>query len=155
MLAVEVISMSKSLITKTWIGGLIAFAAGIVVAIVGVFLMLAYGGTFTQVAGDPNNYNFTPNINGFFWTTVMLIVLGGLIGLVGAIAQFVAWIGGLINSFRLTDKTWFAILLVGGVLAFGFAPIGFAVMLAYVITAPEGYAEAKPAVPRQELAPTA
>jgi hypothetical protein len=147
--------MTKSLITKTWIGGLITFAAGIVVTIVGVFLMLAYGGTFAQVAGNPNNYTFTPDINGFFWTTVMLIVIGGLVGLIGSIAQLVAWIGGLVNSFKLTDKTWFAVLLAGGVLALGFAPIGFAVMLAYVVTAPDGYTEAQLPTPSPKLAPTA
>lgn len=128
--------MTKSLITRIWIGGLAVFAAGIVVAIVGVFLMLAYGGTFTQVAGT-NSYDFNPNINGFFWVTVGLIVAGGLIGLVGSLVQFVAWIGGLVNSYRLPDKAWFFVLLLGGVLSLGFAPIGFAAMIAYVIAAPE------------------
>jgi hypothetical protein len=130
--------MTKSLITKTWIGGLVVFGAGIVVAIAGIFLMLAYGGTFTQVAGNPNNYNFQPNMNGFFWTTVMMMILGGVIALIGSVVQLVAWIGGLVNSYALPDKTWFAVLLAGGILSFAFAPIGFAVMVAYVIAAPDG-----------------
>jgi hypothetical protein len=148
----EVNHMTKSLVTKTWISGLIVFTAGILVAIVGVFLMLAYGGTFSQVSTNPNNYDFTPNIDGFFWTTVMLIVVGGIVALAGSIVQFVAWIGGMVNSYRLPDKTWFAVLLIGGVLAFAFAPIGFAAMLAYVIAAPE--AEHVPAMPAPRLAPT-
>lgn len=77
MLSSEVIYMTKSMITKVWIGGLAVFAAGIVVSIVGAFLMLGYGGTFTQVAGT-SNYNFVPNINGFFWLTVGLAVTAGL-----------------------------------------------------------------------------
>jgi hypothetical protein len=129
--------MTKSLINKIWIGGLAVFAAGIILAVVGVFLMLAYGGTFTQVA-DANNYNFNPNINGFFWVTVGLIVTGGVITFAGSVAQFVAWIGGLINSYALPDKAWFAILLIGGLLSFAFAPFGFAAMLAYVVAAPDG-----------------
>jgi hypothetical protein len=150
--------MTKSMITKVWVGGLAVFAAGIVVAMVGVFLMLGYGGTFTQVAGT-NNYDFVPNLNGFFWVTVGLIVAGGVIGLIGSIVQFAAWIGGLVNSYVLPGKSWFLVLLLGGLLSFFFAPIGFAAMIAYVIAAPDGalYRQAQVPAPAQQprpLAPT-
>ncbi len=150
--------MTKSLITKVWIGGLAVFAAGIVVAIVGVFLMLGYGGTFTQIAGT-DNYNFVPNMNGFFWVTVGLIVAGGVIGLIGSIFQFAAWVGGLVNSYVLPGKGWFLVLLLGGLLSFFFAPIGFGAMIAYVIAAPDGtlYRHAQVPAPAQQprpLAPT-
>jgi len=128
--------MTKSTITKSWIGGLAVFAAGIIVAGVGVFGMLAYGGTFTQVPGS-SNYDFTPTINGFFWTTVGLIVAGGVVGLIGSLVQLVAWIGALVNSYALPEKTWFLVLLLGGLLSFAFAPIGFAAMVAYVVAAPD------------------
>lgn len=151
--------MTKSTITKIWIGGLVTFAAGIVVAIVGVFLMLAYGGTFTQVAGNPNNYDFMPNMNGFFWLTIGLIVVGGVIALVGGIVQLAGWIGALVNSYMLPDKTWFFILLLGGILSFAIGLIGFAVMIAYVIAAPDGTQYRQPAAPAPAqpttLAPTA
>ncbi len=149
--------MTKSMITKTWIGGLVVLAAGLVVAGVGVFLMLAYGGTFTQVAGNPNSYDFVPTINGFFWTTVGLMVLGGVFALVGGIVQLVAWIGALINSYALPEKSWFAILIVTGVLSFFLAFIGFAGMLAYVIAAPDGepYRRAQAPGGAPKLAPTA
>jgi len=129
--------LTKSAVTRTWIGGLAVFAAGIVVAIVGIFLMLAYGGTFSQIAGT-NNYNFTPDMNGFFWTTIGIIVVGGVLSLIGSIVQLAAWIGGLVNSYMLPEKAWFGILLAGGVLSLAFAPIGFAAMLAYVVAAPDG-----------------
>lgn len=150
--------MSKSTITKTWIGGLIGFAAGIGVSLVGVFLMLGYGGTFTRI-GDTNNYNFTPDMNGFFWTAVTVIVIGGIVALAGSIVQLAAWIAALYNSYRLPDKTWFAILLVGGLLGFMFAVIGFAVMVAYIVAAPEGMAYDRTAAPaslpqQRPLAPT-
>ncbi|HXM57411.1 MAG TPA: hypothetical protein VOB72_18585 [Candidatus Dormibacteraeota bacterium] len=129
--------MTKSIITKVWIGGLAVFAAGIVVAIVGVFLMLGYGGTFTQIAGT-DSYDFQPNMDGSFWVPIGLIVIGGLIGVIGSITQFVAWVGGLVNSYALPSKAWFLALLLGGLLSFVFAPIGFGAMLAYVVGAPDG-----------------
>jgi hypothetical protein len=129
--------MTKSTITKSWIGGLAVFAGGIIVAAAGVFLMLGYGGTFTQVPGT-NHYDFTPALNGFFWTTVGLIVIGGVIGLIGSLVQLVAWIGALVNSYALPEKTWFIVLLLGGLFSFAFAPIGFATMVAYVAAAPDG-----------------
>ena len=134
--------MIKSTVTRTWIAGLAVFAAGIVAAIVGVFLMLAYGGTFTQV--DTNSYDFTPAMNGLFWSALSIIVAGGVITLVGSIVQLAAWIGGLFNSYLLPSKAWFTILLVGGLLSFFFAPIGFAAMLAYVVAAPDGEAFRQP-----------
>ena len=150
--------MTKSMITKVWIGGLAVFAAGIVVAIVGVFLMLGYGGTFTQIVGT-NTYNFVPNLNGFFWVTVGLIVAGGVVGLIGSITQFAAWIGALVNSYALPDKVWFLVLLLGGLLSIAFVPIGLAVMIAYVIAAPDGmpYRQAQASTLAQQprpLAPT-
>ncbi|HEX6349139.1 MAG TPA: hypothetical protein VF160_07080 [Candidatus Dormibacteraeota bacterium] len=152
--------MTKPVITKTWIGGLVTFAAGIVLALAGVFLMLGYGGTFTQVAGTTNSYDFVPNLNGFFWVTVSLIVGGGVVAAVGGIVQLVAWIAGLFNSYALPEKSWFLVLLLGGLVSFVFAPAGFAAMLMYVIAAPDGtpyrQAQAPVAGPQAgSLAPTA
>jgi hypothetical protein len=52
--------------------------------------------------------------------------------------QLAAWIGALFNTYMLPSKAWFLILLLGGVLSIVLAPIGFAVMLAYVVAAPDG-----------------
>src|SRR5579864_6952613 len=147
----EVDRMTKSALTKTWIGGLAVFSAGIVVALVGVFLMLAYGGTFSQIAGT-GNYDFHPDLNGVFWTTIGVIVAGRVVALVGGIVQLAAWIAALVNSYGLVDKTWFIILLIGGLLGLGFAPLGFAAMVAYVVAAPEGLS-ASPQPPAAPVAP--
>jgi hypothetical protein len=155
-MSAEVVHMKKSTIARTWIGGLAVFAAGIFLSIVGVALMLAYGGTFTQVAGT-NSFSFAPDMSAVFWATVGVTVFGGMLSLIGSIVQFVAWIGGLFNSYLLTSKGWFAVLLGGGVLSFAFAPIGFAAMLAYVVAAPDGepYAQRRvPAMTQTPLAPT-
>lgn len=150
--------MTKPMITRTWIAGLVVLAAGLVVAAVGVFLMLGYGGTFTRIAGTAN-YDFVPKLDSFFWSTVAAIVAGGVLAVIGGIVQLAAWIGGLVNSYRIPDKTWFVILLLGGVFGLAFGLIGFAVMVAYIIAAPDGalYSTPQAQAPAQRpttLAPT-
>ncbi len=123
--------MKKSTITTTWLGGVVAIALGFVAAGVAVGLMLAYGGTFTA-APDGQGYDFVPTRDAFFWTTVGIVVAGCAVAIGGAIVQFVAWIGALVNSYQLPDKTWFAITLVLGLLGFGLVA-----MIAYLIGAPD------------------
>jgi len=53
----------------------------------------------------------------------------------------VSWIGALLNTIQLEDKTWFVLLLVLGLFSFGFVA-----MIAYVIAGPDG------ADPRQRAA---
>ena len=143
--------MTKATIARAWIGGLIAFGAGTVVALFGVFLMLVFGGTFSQVGGT-HNYNFTPDMNSAFWAGVSVIVTGGLVILGGLIVQFAAWLGALVNSYALPEKLWFVVLLLGGLLSFGVPLLGFAAMLAYVIAAPDGGAYRGSAPPSQPAA---
>ncbi len=148
--------MTKSTITRTWIAGLVVLAAGLVLAGVAIFLMLAYGGTFTQTS--TNSYDFVPNLDSYFWMTVGLIIAGGILAGVGGIVQLAAWIGALVNTYRLQDKTWFTILVLGGVFGLVFGLVGFAVMVAYVIAGPEGMSLRQPQFPTPAkptaLAPT-
>lgn len=141
--------MTKSTITKTWIGGLATFAGGLLFAGVGVFLMLVYGGTWTQAAGNASSYTFNPILNGFFWFTIVVICIGAVVALAGGIIQFAAWIGALVNSYLLPDKTWFWILLIAGIVSvfLGLGVIGLGVMIAYVIAAPDGTPYRKPHAP--------
>jgi hypothetical protein len=129
--------MTKSAITRTWIVGLAALAVGLIVAAVSIGLMLGYGGTFTAKV-DGNGYNFVPNFDSFFWTTVMVMIGGFFIAAVGGLVQLAAWIGALANTYRVPDKMWFVILLLSGLLSFAVPIIGFAVMAAYVIGGPDG-----------------
>ncbi len=151
--------MTKTTVTRTWLGGVIALAAGLVIVGLGVGLMLAYGGHFTA-APSGDGYDFVPNLDGFYWTTISFIVFGGLVALAGGIVQLVAWVEAMANTNHLVDKTWFTVLLVGGVVGLFFAPIGFAVMVAYVVAGPDGLAvpqgqPASPAAPSRTLVPTA
>jgi hypothetical protein len=121
-------------------------ALGLLMIGLGVILMLAYGGTFAQAAGG-DGYDFVPSYGGFFWTTIVLIVTGAFAAAIGGIVGLVAWIGALVNTYQIQDKTWFAVMLAGGVFGFAFALIGFAAMVAYVIAGPDGMAFPQPQVP--------
>lgn len=148
--------MAKSTIVRTWLGGVIAVAAGLLLAGLSVGLMLQYGGTFTPAAAG-NEYDFVPSLDGFFWLTVGGIITGGIVATIGGIVQLVAWVGALLNTYQLADKAWFAVLLIGGLLGFVMGVLGLVTMAVYVLAGPDGMAVQK-LVPRPAagtLAPTA
>jgi hypothetical protein len=149
----EEIEMTKSTVTKTWIGGLVVLALGLIVAGVSIALMLAYGGTFTA-APSGNGYDFVPRYDAFFATMVTLIVAGGIAATAGGLVQLVAWIGALVNTYRLQDKTWFVVLLLGGLLGFAFGLIGFAAMVAYLMAGPDGMAAGQQKIPAPTSRPS-
>ncbi len=132
--------MKKSTIVRIWITGVVVLVAGILLGGISLGLLLGLGGHWVP-ATTPNNYNFIPTTDQFFWTTLGLSITGGVILLVGGIVQLVAWIGALVNTNQLAEKTWFIILLVSGILSLAFGLIGFAGMIAYVIAGPDGLAQ--------------
>jgi hypothetical protein len=120
--------MSKSTVTKLFVGSLIAIVGGLVLLITGGLLAFANGGFV--VSG--------PDVTGVNWSAFTASMIGlAIVGIVatigGAIGQFVAWIGAVLNTSRLEDKTWFIVLLVLGLLSFGFIA-----MLVYVLAGPDG-----------------
>lgn len=131
--------MAKRTITKLWIAGLFVLVVGLAVAGISVALMLAYGGHFAP-ASDGSGTTFIPTLDDYFWTTASVAAGGFLIAIVGGTMQLAAWIGALINTNQLADKTWFIVLLVGGVLGFSVGLLGFAVMVAYLVAGPDGTA---------------
>jgi hypothetical protein len=137
MLDQEGCNMSKATVVRTWLAGVIVLAGGLVLSGVFIGLMLAFGGTFTPAVSG-QGYDFEPSLNGFFWTTVGGIVFGCLLAATGGLVQFAAWIGALVNTFRLQDKTWFGVLLAGGLIGLAFGLVGLATMLSYVIAGPDG-----------------
>jgi hypothetical protein len=111
------------------------FLASVVAAVAATVLLLVVGGL--AVANDvfvmrgPDVVGVRPGTVG--WVMVALAVIAFLV-LVGAtIAQFVAWLGAVLNTSRLEDKTWFVILLVTGLLSFGFIA-----MIVYAVAGPDG-----------------
>lgn len=123
--------MSKPTITRVFVGSLIAVVGGVVLLVAGLLFALASG---ALVMSGPHVTGFEPSAIG--WSTIALVLVGVLVTIGGGIGQFVAWIGAVINTSRLDEKTWFIVLLVLGLLSFGFIA-----MLVYVLAGPDGTQE--------------
>jgi len=120
--------VAKGTVTKLFVGGIVAVIAGFVFGLAAV--LVAYSqNVFVMDGPDVTGFTGTP----FAWTMVALAIVALLAIVGGAFAGLVSWIGALINTAQLDDKTWFILLLVLGLLSFGF----FA-MIAYVIAGPDG-----------------
>jgi hypothetical protein len=120
--------MSKSTVTRLFIGSIIAAGAGATFAIIAVALALANdvfvmnGSDIVRIQGGAVS-----------WALVGLGVVGALAVAGGLIAGLVSWIGALLNTWQRESKGWFVGLLLLGIFNFGF----FA-MIAYVIAGPDG-----------------
>lgn len=140
--------MKKPTITKTWLIGVAIFVVGLITCGVALGLLFTNGGTYVPAASG-NGYDFIPRTDSYFWTTVGFIIAGCVIALAGIAAQLVAWIGAVINTNALADKTWFYVLLIGGLIGLVVGLAQFAVMIAYVIAGPDGTAATEPQQPMQ------
>ena len=124
--------MFKATVTRLFLGSLIAFGAGAVVAVFAIALAMA-NDVFVM---DGNNIAAIQG-GALGWGLVGLAILGGLAAAGGVIAGFVAWIGAVLNTWQLENKGWFVALLLLGIFNFGFIA-----MIAYVIAGPDGKAAA-------------
>ena len=120
--------MSKSTVTRLFVGSLVAVAAGLVL---GFFAVIAafQGGAFVMDGSDVIGIESTA----FAWSTIALAALSCLAVMGGFVGGLVSWIGALLNTSQLESKTWFLVLLLLGIFSFGL----FA-MIAYVIAGPDG-----------------
>jgi H+/Cl- antiporter ClcA len=132
--------MRKSTVTKVWIAGAILMVAGLIFGGIFLAVMLTNGGHWEQV-GNTTNWNFVPSRDNTFWTALSLMITGFVVAAAGGIVQTVAWIGAVANVAQLADKTWFWVLLIGGLLSLAFGPLGFAAMVAYLIAGPADHGE--------------
>jgi hypothetical protein len=122
--------MTKSNVTKLFIGSLVAIVAGVFLVALGFMIALATG-TFVMEGPDVTGFQLSSSAPAAFGLAFV-----GVLGIVGGgIVQFIAWIGAVVNTSRLEDKTWFIVLLVLGLLSFGFIA-----MLVYVLAGPDGTA---------------
>jgi hypothetical protein len=124
--------MTKPTITKLFLGSLGAIIAGILFILITATAVLATG-TWVVNGTEVTDFHLSPTAMSTFW----FAAFGGILVVIGAIGQFVAWIGAVVNTSRLQDKTWFVVLLVLGLLS-----VGFIAMLVYVIAGPDGTLEA-------------
>ena len=122
--------MSKSMINKLFFGSLIGLVGGLI--LVGVASGLAFANNvFVMNGSDVTGVNVSP----LAWTLLSLIGFGVLVIIAGAIAQFIAWIGAVLNTWQLESKAWFVALVLTGIFNFGFIA-----MVIYVIAGPDGKA---------------
>ncbi len=130
--------MSKFAITRLFIGSLIAFGAGAIVAILAIAGAIA-NNVFVMDGRD------IVSVQGGVLAYVLLALatLGGLAAAGGVIAGFVAWIGAVVNTWQLESKAWFVALVLTGIFNFGFVA-----MVLYLLVGPDGKASAvSPAAP--------
>lgn len=119
--------MSKATVTWVFVGGVVAIVAGAILSLATVLAAIA-GGVIIVEGSE------VVGVNGgtLAWSLVGIVI--GLVAIVGgSIATLAAWIGALLNTVQLDDKTWFVLLLVLGLFSFGFLA-----MIAYVIAGPDG-----------------
>jgi hypothetical protein len=119
--------VSKTTIKKLFVGSLVALAGGLVLLAVAGTLAYA-NGNFEKRGPDVVGIHATA----FGWVMIGLAAVAILVLIAAAITQFVAWIGAVLNTARLEDKAWFIVLLVTGLLSFGFIA-----MIAYLIAGPD------------------
>jgi hypothetical protein len=129
--------MSKTAITRLFLGAILALTVGLVVALATVVAAIAGG---VVALGGPNVVSFDGQVfaRSLPWLLIAALVLAG-----GTFAALASWIGALLNTWQLDDKTWFVALLVLGLFSFGWVA-----MVAYVIAGPDGTSpnEARPGV---------
>ena len=119
--------MSKLTVTRVFLGSVVAVIAGAVLAFAAVWIAYA-NGAFVMSGPDVVGIVSTP----FAWATVGLVILACLAMMAGFVGGLVSWIGALLNTAQLEDKTWFIVLLVLGLFSFGLVA-----MIAYVIGGPD------------------
>jgi hypothetical protein len=131
--------MSKAMVVKVFLGSVIGFGAALVLFLVAGGLALA-NNSFVMDGGDV----VAVRSGAFGWAMISVAGVALLVMVAASLAQFVAWIGAVLNTARLDDKTWFLVLLVAGLLS-----LGFLATLAYVIGGPDAdaVAAAPPAAP--------
>jgi hypothetical protein len=110
-----VIVMAKAAIGRLFWGSLIAFAGALILLAAAGGLALANS---SLVRDGPDVTGIRENA--FGWVMAGLAVVAVLVMIAAAITHFIAWVGAVINTAGLKDKTWFIILLVTGLLSFGF-----------------------------------
>lgn len=122
--------MTKHTVARVFVGSLLAIVGGLILSFVAIWVAYA-NGALTMNGPDVTGVQAT--LFGGFMVGLTLIGVLAMIG--GAIGQFVAWIGAVLNTARLEDKSWFIVLLILGLFSFGLIA-----MIAYVVAGPDGTA---------------
>jgi hypothetical protein len=122
--------MSKTTITWLFVAAIAAVFAGIVIGIAATFEGLA---NHAVVLGGPQLVSLNGDV--LAWSIAMRVI-ASLVIAAGTVAAIAAWVGALLNTYRLEDKTWFAALLLLGLVS-----LGWVAMIAYVFAGPDSTAQ--------------
>jgi len=120
--------MSKKLVVRFFVWSLLGLAASTAMIIAAVAVAVLSDALILRgndVVGIHRNASVI--------AAVVMASLGLFVLVAAGVGQFVAWIGAVLNTYELPDKTWFVILLVTGLLS-----IGFVATLVYVLIGPDG-----------------
>jgi hypothetical protein len=129
--------MSKATVTRLFLGAIVALIVGFVLALATVVAAIAGG---VVVLGGPNVVTVDGEVfaESLPWLLIAALVFAG-----GTLAAVASWIGALLNTWQLDDKTWFVALLVLGLFS-----MGWLAMAAYVFAGPDSTSprDARPGV---------
>jgi hypothetical protein len=121
--------MSKSTVSRLFIGAVLAMVVGLLIAFVAVVAALL-GGVVTFGGPAVVTVDGDAMAGTLLWLLVATLAIAA-----GTVAAIASWIGALLNTYQLEDKTWFVVLLVLGLFSFGWVA-----MAAYVFFGPDGTA---------------
>jgi hypothetical protein len=128
---IELMRITKRTVTRLFVAGIAAVAAGLVLA--AAALAAALASDAIDVGGSDV---IAVNGGAGAWTALGLVLVASVAVAGGGIAAVASWIGALLNTVQLENKSWFASLLVLGLLG-----LGFAAMIAYVVAGPDGMSD--------------
>jgi len=120
--------MTKSTVTRLFIGGLIALLVGIILAAITASLAIANDVLIMEGNRVVTIREEAVDLPLFGLGLITALALAG-----AAVLGLASWIGALVNTSRLDSKAWFIALLLLGIFNFGLLA-----MIAYLIAGPDG-----------------
>jgi len=133
--------MSKTTVTRVFVGAFVAVVAGVVLGLAALLTAIA-GGAVSIGGPEIVTVNGAAVAGTLVWLIIAKLLIAG-----GALAALASWMGALLNTAQLEDKTWFVTLLVLGLFSFGWIA-----MIAYVLAGPDGTRQSR-TVPSVAAAP--
>jgi hypothetical protein len=119
--------MSRTTISRLFVAAIASLVVGLVIGIGAVVAALLGGAV---VLGGPS---FVTLQTGPLASALAALVVACLVITASTVAAAASWVGALLNTWRLDDKTWFVALLTLGLVS-----LGWVAMVAYVVAGPEG-----------------
>jgi hypothetical protein len=130
---IEVRSMSKRAITRLF---KIAVAFVVAGSLAGTAVVIAALANGAVAFGGPQ---FITVNAGPFAGAIVGLIGASLLTAAGTVAAFGSWAGALLNTYRLENKSWFAALLVLGLIS-----LCWVAMIAYVLKGPDSTVASAP-----------